>query len=195
MTPRLALLVAAAVLGFWMLGAYNRLVRLRNIIATVFQAFAQQAQERTDMMARLIHLAREHMPERAGLIDATVAADLALNRALEAARLKPVHPRTVTELGRNDHALALSLAGLCTALREHVGYVDTQFDPEVQHPVFGVLGRLDGVLVQADFARLTYNQAVSDYNASIRLFPSTVVAALFGFEAAALLPEVPRSAG
>jgi LemA protein len=195
LSPRLTLLLIAAVLTFWMLGAYNRLVRLRNVIATVFQGFALQALERTGLVSRLSDLAREHMAERDDLIEAAVQADKALSRALEAARLKPVQPRTVAELGRCDHALALSLDALCASLREHVGYVDTQFDPEVQHPVIIVLERLAGVLEQTDFARLTYNQAVGDYNAAIRQFPSTVVAALFGFKAAALLPEVPRSAG
>jgi LemA protein len=96
----------------------------------------------------------------------------------------------LAEFGRCDHALGLALAALCKSLREHVGYVDTHPDPEAQHPVITQLGRLEAVLIQTDFARHTYNQAVSDYNAAIRLFPTTVVARLFSFEPAALLPAI-----
>jgi LemA protein len=195
MSGRILLLICVALLGLWTLGAYNRLVRLRNIIGTVFQSFAQQARERTELVTRLISLAREHMPERAELADAAVAAEQEMARALDVARLKPVHPRMLAEFGRSDHALSLSLSTLCSSLREHIGYADTHIDPDAQHPVLTLLGQLDAVLEQTDFARLTYNQAVSDYNASIRLFPTTLVAGLFGFEAAALLPAVPRGAG
>jgi LemA protein len=195
MSSHILLPVCVALIGFWMLGAYNRLVRLRNIIGSVFQTFALQARERTELVTHLIGLAREHMPERTDLVDAAVAAEQELARALEVARLKPVHPRMLAEFGRSDHALSLSLGILCSSLREHVGYADTHIDPDAQHPVLTLLGQLDGVLEQTDFARLTYNQAVSDYNTSIRLFPTTLVAAVFGFEAAALLPTVPRSTG
>jgi LemA protein len=184
--------VAPALLGLWMLGAYNRLVRLRNVIASVFQVFALQARERTEAVSRLLVLAQEHMADEPGLTAAAASAEQELGRALEAARLRPVHPRVLGEFGRCDHALGLALAALCKALREHVGYVDTHPDPEAQHPVITQLGRLDAVLTQTDFARLTYNQAVSDYNAAIRLFPTTLVAGLFRFEPAALLPAVPH---
>ncbi|MFM2118645.1 MAG: hypothetical protein RL722_113 [Pseudomonadota bacterium] len=188
--------VVPAVLGLWTLGAYNRLVRLRNVIVSVFQAFAQAARERTELVQQLVGLARSLLGEADAdhpeLIEAVVQAEAEVARALEAARLRPVQTRLLADLGRCDHALSHALERLCITLRDRVGFEDTHADPEAQHPAATLLARLEGVLVQTDFARQTYNQAVGDYNAAIRLFPTTVIAGLFGFEAAPLLPAVPR---
>jgi LemA protein len=187
-------LTAVVVLGLWMLGAYNRLVRMRNGIASVFTLFAHQAQERTTQVAALIQLAREVLPSESPQIEAAASAEQEATHTLDAARMRPVGHEQVARFGSSDHALALALAELCGALRDHVGYADTQSDPDHLHPVVSQLGRLDDVLAQTDFARMTYNMAAKDYNDAVRLFPTSLVATLFRFGPAALLPAVPRGA-
>jgi LemA protein len=193
LTSKLVLvLVAPAVLGLWILGAYNRLVRMRNAIASVFSAFAQQVQERAELVTALLTLSRELLPADSPQIEDMVRAEREATSALDAAKARPVGHDQITRFGGSDQALGLALAELCAALREHVGYADTQSDPERLHPAVSQLGRLDDALTQTDFARMTYNMAANDYNDAVRMFPTALVAALFRFGPAALLPTVPR---
>jgi LemA protein len=188
----IAALIAPAVIGFWMLGAYNRLVRMRNGIATAFSALAQQAQERAAVVAALLTLSRQLLPADSPQIEATTTAAQEAASALDAARLRPVGHEQVTRFGSSDVALGLALAELSAALREQVGYADTQSDPELVQPVVTQLGQLDDALTHTEFARLTYNMAATDYNDAVRLFPTALVATLFRFGQAALLPAVPH---
>ena len=51
-------LITAAVLGFWGVGAYNRLVRLRNDIAKAFIPLELQVQQRHAVLLRWIEALR-----------------------------------------------------------------------------------------------------------------------------------------
>ncbi len=192
MNYKIVALIAPAVLGLWMLGAYNRLVRMRNTISTAFSAFAHQAHERSQVVAAVLTLSREVLPPDSPQIEAVTQAEQEAAAALDAAKARPVGHDQMARFGISDHAFGLALAELCAALREHVGYADTHSDPEHLHPVVTQLGRLDDVLAQTEFARMTYNMAASDYNDAVRLIPTALVAALFRFAPAALLPSVPR---
>jgi LemA protein len=188
--------VIPAVLGLWMLGAYNRLIRLRNVIASVFAAFAAQARERAELIGALLALAGKLLPGDSPLVDNAARAAQLSAAALDVARLRPVRHDVVAEFGRSDHALGRAMLALSEALRDHVGYADTQADPEAhQHPVVTQLGSLETAQTQTDYARLTYNLAATEYNEAIRLFPTTLVAAVFGFGPAALLPAAARGTG
>jgi LemA protein len=185
--------VIPAVLGLWMLGAYNRLIRLRNVIASVFALFAAQARERAELVSTLLVLAGKLLPSDSRLVDDAARAAQLSATALDVARLRPIRHDVVADFGRCDHALGLAMLALNEALRDHVGYADTQADPEAhQHPVVTQLGALETAQTQTDYARLTYNLAASEYNEAIRLFPTTLVATLFGFGPAALLPAAAR---
>lgn len=192
MNSRIVALVAPAVVGFWMLGAYNRLVRMRNAITTAFSAFAHQAHERAEVVTALLALARQLLPADSPQIEEAASAARETASALNAARARPVDHDQMARFAGSDHALGRALSALCEALREQVGYADTHADPDHRHPVVTQLGQLDDVLTQADFARMTYNMAASDYNDAVRLFPTALVATLFRFGPAALLPAVPR---
>ncbi len=192
MNGKIVALAAPVVLGLWMLGAYNRLVRMRNTIATVFHAFAQQAQDRAAVVAAVLTLSRQLLPPDSPHAEAVAQAEREAASLLDAARLRPLDHEQMARFAGSDHALGLALSALCEALRDHVGYADTQSDPDLLHPVVTQLALLDDALTQTEFARMTYNMAAKDYNDAVRLFPTALVAALFRFGLAALLPAVPR---
>ena len=65
-TNSIAFLALLALLVFWALGAHNRLVRLKDLIADAFVAIDMQFQERHDLILRLVEAAGEflqHDPE------------------------------------------------------------------------------------------------------------------------------------
>jgi LemA protein len=203
----LTLLLLLALLGFWMLGAYNRLVRLRNASMSLFSQVEQHARERHGLVEKLAQTLRSVLTEQRDLVEIAAASARQAGTALEATKPRPLRANTMQQLSRTEEVLDQALTRLDEALRRHVAQqasdtdaaapakpaTDTEepADPAAAHPppsLAELLTRLDGVQAQNDFARQVYNQAASDYNAALRLFPTTVVAGLFRFEAVATMP-------
>ena len=55
-------------------------------------------------------------------------------------------------------------------------------DLEANTLVLGLIDELEGTENRIAVARLRYNEAVTEYNKKVRLFPGNIVANMFGFE-------------
>jgi LemA protein len=184
MTSSVVLWVIAAVLLFWAVGAYNRLMRLRAEANTAFAAVEAQ-------LVRHVELVRSHLPPP----DATQAASLdnessfwsGLHAAatqfaatLASVRGKPFDPDGIAALG--------AAQGVLSAAWERAERDDA-------HDLAGprlpdtVLQRRAQLLLQAHAATQQFNQAVSRYNEAIAQFPAVLLAWLFGFKPARPLTQ------
>ena len=56
--------------------------------------------------------------------------------------------------------------------------------------VSDLLRQRDALQEQIAFSRLVYNQSADEYNRAVALFPTTLVAGLFGFHAAPEFPPI-----
>lgn len=199
-----------AVLGFWMLGGYNRLVRLRNACMTLFGPVEQHARERQTLVERLTRALRLMLIEHRDLVEMAAAAARQTGTALEAVRARPLRVHAIQQLSRTEEVLDQAVAHLDEALRRHVALQVSlvkpvaALEPSVSPPDAGsssaqlpaliepslteLLTLLDSAQVKNDFARQVYNQAANDYNAALHLFPTTVLAGLFRFERAVTMP-------
>jgi LemA protein len=88
-----------------------------------------------------------------------------------------------------------SLGGSVNDQVEAAGEMDSVFNrllaimvvedyPELQGNtlVLGLIDELEGTENRIAVARLRYNEAVTEYNKKVRLFPGSIVAGMFGFE-------------
>jgi LemA protein len=169
--------VGIAVLGFWMLGAHNRLVRLRQAIGSAFAQVDAQLRLRHELLAELIAAAMAEladMPEAVVAVEAArgqarVAADRAAQRATSAGRLA---------------SLALAEQVLRTALSRLVAVVKTRpalgGDPRLRE----LQKKLATTQTRLEAARQAFNAATLDYNRSVKQFPTRIAAAMFGFRVA-----------
>lgn len=156
-----------AVLLFWSVGAYNRLVRLRAQVRATFQAV-----DRTH--GRFVALVQESLPEprhaewtaqRHGMQAAAVQFDAVLN----VARRDVMSAIAVAAL----HEARAALEVCQTRLREAAGDdlpAGTWSEPWLE------------ASRQADEAAAAFNDASQAYNDAIRQFPALVLARLFGFQ-------------
>lgn len=185
MTGSVVFWLGMAVLLFWSLGAYNRLVRLR---AQVRGMFAQVDQPMVQTLALL--------GEAAGVPDATSAVD---DTALPDTSVVPVH------YGLQAAAIQLEVA--LRVVRKHaldasaVAALQTAY--ATTHDVWdrrqGTLPdavSADEVVMQRAWEDNThvvrvavggFNAAVQAYNAAIAQFPASILAYLFSFSQAAQL--------
>lgn len=179
--PELPWWIAAAVLLFWFVGAYNRLVRLRSAAlqayATLDAALARQLEF---VQARA--LAADDAVFGRGPIMQLHATALQLTTLLGATRQRPLDPER--------------MAALATALHVMLAAWQRIFPDEVvSFDADGMLSRpvpLGGVAIDAspalgaiawpepsaaaEIARGQFNQAVRQYNAAAGQIPAVLVA-------------------
>ena len=75
-------IVLAALLVFWTVGAYNRLVRFKNIIANAFGQIDVQLKRRYDLIPNLVETAKGYIKHERGTLEAVIAARNAASSAM-----------------------------------------------------------------------------------------------------------------
>lgn len=173
----IGLWVAAAVLVFWAVGAYNRLVRLRSEILRHFSALDAQYRLRQALLGRLAQ-AWESQPdlpaERAEAVSGLRAAAGQADSALSHARVHPGGSGAVASLRLAEDVLAQARIRVAPP-------------PGAEGGLNALAGELSAADATISFARRQFNEAVSEYNRAIQQFPTWLMAALFRFRTAGLL--------
>ena len=166
--------VLAAVLLFWAVGAYNRLVRLRGAIVRQFAPVDLQIRARHVLLLQLLDALAPVLTNAAPRIEALRAACLQVEVACAHAKLRPGATGAVTSLRLADEILAEARARL-----------------PVQSASGSELATLNTQLLASDatlaFARRQFDEAVTEYNRAVKQFPTLLLVGLFGFRTAATL--------
>ncbi|ACB36259.1 LemA family protein [Leptothrix cholodnii SP-6] len=186
MPSRLVLIVLATILGLWTLGAYNRLVRLRNSMRTAFAPLASQLRQRHAVALTLAEVSRTRItePQDEALIEATLTSASQAGRASDNVQQRPLRGDVLQQLAIAEEVLVAALDELGHALQDLTSGIGP--DPVVSD----LLRQRDALQEQIAFSRLVYNQSADEYNRAVALFPTTLVAGLFGFHAAPEFPPI-----
>lgn len=179
-TQSLVLIVVFALLLFWAVGAYNRLVRLKNTIANAFGQIDVQLKRRYDLIPNLVEAAKKYLLHERETLEAVIAARNQARSASDAARSHPTRAPEVLALAAAEEALSGSL-GRLFALAE--AYPELKADDTIRE----FSEELTSTENKVAFARQAYNDAVLDYNNAQAQFPALLIARLFGFAASAML--------
>jgi LemA protein len=164
-------LAAAAVLLFWIVGAYNRVVRLRTALVAAFLPVEAAHRDRQDLLERQTELVGAAIAAAAPRVEALGAALRQAASAREHARRRPGAASAVTSLRLADEILADARGRLPV--------------PSLGGPDLPELGaRLAAADLALAGARRDFNAAVATYNGAVVQFPTLLVAALFGFRTA-----------
>ena len=181
MTPTQLIAIAIlAVLVFWAVGAYNRLVRLKNTIANAFGQIDVQLKRRYDLIPNLVEAAKKYLSHERETLEAVITARNQAKSASDSARSRPANALAVTTLAVAEQALASSL-GQLFALNE--AYPELKADQTIRE----LSEELTSTENKVTFARQAFNDAVLDYNNAQGQFPAVLVASLFSFAPAAML--------
>jgi LemA protein len=181
MTPTQLISIAViAVLIFWSVGAYNRLVRLKNIIANAFGQIDVQLKRRYDLIPNLVEAAKKYLSHERETLEAVINARNQAKSASDAVRSRPANALAVTTLAVAEQALSSSL-GQLFALNE--AYPDLKADETIRE----LSEELTSTENKVAFARQAFNDAVLDYNDAQGQFPAALIAKLFSFTPSAML--------
>ncbi|WP_280153104.1 LemA family protein [Piscinibacter sp. XHJ-5] len=170
----------AAVLLFWAVGAYNRLVSLRNGISRAFAPVEVQLRQRHHLLERWVEALRPLLEHETPALDAVLAASGQLQTACDVVRSRPSAARPMAALRLAEETLAEArsrLKGELPAKPELLAGAGVALLGEELAAADSTLG----------FARRQFNEATQSYNDALDQFPTWVIAGLFGFRGAGTL--------
>lgn len=177
---QIAVLVAAALVVFWMVGAYNRLVALRNAIGDAWKTVDDVLARRGAAIEPMVEALREPFAAEQGALDALLAAARQVRSAADTMASHPVKAERAAEVLAAEAQMA-SAASRVLALLEQ------------QPALKASAGIAEHVAVLTEspqrlaFARQLFNDAAQVYNAAARQFPTRLLAQLYGFGTAGRL--------
>ena len=98
--------VLAAVLLFWIIGAYNRLVGLRNAISAAFMQVDEQLRRRQQLLQTLAEALRPVMAAELSTLDTLGAAVQQVQAAADATRPRACSAAAAASLGVAESVLS-----------------------------------------------------------------------------------------
>jgi LemA protein len=174
MSWTLALGIVAAILLFWGIGAYTRLMRLRNAIGAAFAELDQHLSTRAELCGQLLTQLRPLLASEQATFDALDSAQAEAQSAAAAARAKPY---------AGDPVASLAVAGAlhAAALTRLMALLEHQPELRAQAGIDAMVDELKLIERHRAFTRQVFNQAVGRYNDACLAFPTRILASLYGF--------------
>ena len=180
MTSLLIFLGIVAVIIFWAVGIYNRLVNERNRVRNAFAQIDVQLTRRYDLIPNLVAAVKVYMTHEPATLKAVIQAPHTPVPHPAAPRLRHQHPRRERQLGVSEGALSSAL-GRLFALSE--SYPDLKANQNM----IQFQEELSSTENKVAFSRQAFNDAVLGYNNSAENFPNNFIAGFFDFALASFL--------
>ena len=176
----LIVLAVLVVLAFWGVGIYNGLVTARNAFKNAFAQIDVQLTRRYDLIPNLVEVAKGYLKHERETLEAVIQARAAAVSGLAAAKANPGDPAAMAALGGAESGLAGALSRLMVVAEAYPDLKANQNMMQLSEELTSTENRIA-------FARQAYNDSVMAYNNKREVFPSNIIAGMFGFVAAALL--------
>lgn len=154
------LLAVGVVIAFWMVGAYNGLITLKNRVVNAWKQIDVQLKRRHDLIPNLVNTVKGAMEFERSTLEAVITAR---NKAVSATGVRA----TAQAEGELSQAL-----GRLFALTEN--YPDLKSNQNVLQ----LQEELTSTENKISFARQAYNDTATDYNTRQMVFPTNLVAGL-----------------
>ena len=183
MVPFILTLLVIVGITLYVVGLYNNLVTLRNLFKNAFAQIDVQLKRRYDLIPNLVETAKAYMKHEREALEAVIAARNTASTTAKQAAAEPGEMQAMTALAGAESALSGAL-GRLFALAE--AYPDLKANQTMMQ----LSEELTSTENRVAFARQAFNDAVTSYNTSCELFPSSIIAGTFGFQQASLL-EIP----
>ena len=166
-----ALIIAVAVLGglaliigLWLMGLYNGMVKLRQLVKNAWAQIDVQLKRRHDLIPNLVNTVKGYAAHERGTLEAVINA-----------RAKATSAVLPSDKIKAEGELTGALARLMAVAEAYP-------DLKANQNFMSLQGELTGTEDRVAFSRQAYNDAVTQYNTSIQTFPAVLVAGMLGFQ-------------
>jgi len=164
----------AVLVGLWVMGVYNGLIRKRNAKDNNYSQIGIQLTRKYDLIPNLVKLVKGYMKhERTTLEEVIQARNMAAN-ANAAVSANPSDPEAMKQMVAAEGTLG-GVMGRLFALSE--AYPDLKANQNMMQ----LTEELTSTENKVTFARQAFNDSVMTYNNALQVFPANMVAGMFGF--------------
>lgn len=158
-------LIIIAVLVILVISMYNSLVRLRQKVKNSWSQIDVQLQRRFDLIPNLVETVKGYMTHENDVL--TKVAEL---------RTSWANAGTVAEKANLDNQLSGALKTIMAVSESYPDLKANQNFSELQQELQNTENKIS-------FSRQFYNDSVTMYNTKLEVFPSNIIASMFGFKA------------
>jgi len=162
------LLAVLALVVFWLIGAYNSLIGLKNQVANAWKQIDVQLKRRHDLIPNLVGTVKGAMEFERSTLEAVMAAR---NKAVSASGVR---------------ATAQAEGELTQALGRFFAVAEAYPDLKSNQNVLQLQEELTSTENKIGFARQAYNDTATEYNTRQMQFPTNLVAGMAKASAAEL---------
>ena len=154
---------------FWVIGAYNKLVKARNKVKNSWSQIDVQLQRRFDLIPNLVETVKGYTKHENEIFS-------------EFAKARSLYDRA--KAGSDVKGMAEADKGLSGALGKLL--VVTEQYPELKANVnfSRLMDELTNTESKVAYSRQFYNDVAQKYNIEVEKFPGNIIANLFNFDAA-----------
>jgi LemA protein len=163
----------------WIVGAYNRLVALRNRFKNAYAQIDVQLKRRYDLIPNLVETAKGYIKHERGTLEAVIAARNAASAANVRAAQSPGDATAMKALSGAETALTSTLGRLFAVAEAYP-------DLKANTTMMTLMEELTSTENKVAFARQAYNDSVMAYNTLRETFPTNMIAGPFSFGPAEL---------
>jgi LemA protein len=154
------LLATIAVIAFWIMGAYNSLIALKNRVVNAWKQIDVQLKRRHDLIPNLVNTVKGAMDFERSTLEAVISAR---NKAVSATGVR---------------ATAQAEGELTQALGRLFALTENYPDLKSNQNVLQLQEELTSTENKISFARQLYNDTATEYNTKQMQFPTNLVAGL-----------------
>jgi len=164
MVPVIVLVVLIVIFVFYIISIYNSLVGLRNQVKNSWSQIDVQLKRRHDLIPNLIEAVKGYMAHERGTLE-----------NITNARSKAVSAQGVSEKAKAE-------AQLTEAIGKFNLVVENYPDLKANQNFLALQEELTSTENKISFSRQNYNDQVLFFNNKIQMFPSNIIASMFGFK-------------
>jgi LemA protein len=164
----LILLVILAAIVLWIIGAYNKLISLKNQVVNAWKQIDVQLKRRHDLIPNLVNTVKGAMDFERGTLEAVIAA-----------RNKAVSATGVAQVAKAEGELSQALGRFFALSENYPQLKATENVKQLQEELTSTENKIG-------FARQLYNDVATEFNTRQMQFPTNLVAGLAKAEPAEL---------
>ncbi|NCC09239.1 MAG: LemA family protein [Bacteroidia bacterium] len=166
-------LAVIAILVFWAISSYNGLVTMEENVNSQWANVETQYQRRADLIPNLVSTVKGYAKHEKETLEGVIAA------RSQATQIK-VDPNDLTPEKLAEYQKAQG--AVTSALGKLLAITENYPDLKANQNFLELQAQLEGTENRITVARKNFNDAAQGYNTSIRKFPKSMFAGLFGFE-------------